>query len=64
MGEDVGLKFSNGEGTGAGGGGSMVECVIGDLEGIMGSGKAGMASSDDEVSIVMLVVDLGVKRRL
>lgn len=52
MGDDVGLECS----IGADGGGSMAECVVGDLEGIIGSGRAGMASSDDEVSIVILVV--------
>ena len=45
-----------------GGGGSIEERVAGDLDGMIGSGKAAMASSADEVSMVILVVDFGAER--
>lgn len=51
MGEGAGA----GDGAGAGGGGSIAECVAGAFDGRIGSGKAGIASSDDDVSIVMFV---------
>lgn len=56
-GEDVGLEASEGDGM-VGGGGSIAEYVVGGLEGTTGSGRAAMASSEDEVSIVIWVVGL------
>lgn len=44
------------------GGGSMAESVLGALDGTAGSGKAGIASSADEVSIVIWVVVFGAGR--
>ena len=46
-----------------GGGGSIAEFVEG-FEERTESGKGGIASSADEVSIVMLAVALGVDRRV
>lgn len=40
----------------AGGGGSIAECVVGALEGTIGSGRGAMSSSEDAVSIVICVV--------
>lgn len=53
FGDEVGLASSFGDGMIAlvGGGGSIAE-GFGDLEGTTGSGKAGMASSAEAVSIV------------
>ena len=63
LGDDVGLGISLGDGIEMfDGGGSMAECVIGALDGTAGSGKAGMASSADEVSMVICVVALIVVR--
>ena len=44
-----------GEGDGALviGGGSIEECDVGGLDGMIGSGKEGISSSVDEVSIVI-----------
>ena len=54
LGDEVGLGISLGDGIETlEGGGSMAECVVGVLDGTAGSGKAGMASSADEVSIVI-----------
>ena len=54
LGDEVGLGISLGDGIETlEGGGSMAECVVGGLDGTAGSGKAGMASSADEVSIVI-----------
>lgn len=54
----MGLASSLGDGieTLADGGGSIAECVVGALEGTIGSGRGAMASSDDAVSIVIWVV--------
>ena len=41
-----------------GGGGSMAECVVGAFDGMTGSGRAAIASSEEDVSIVICVVDL------
>ena len=49
---------------GAGGGGSIVDCVVSCFDGITGSGRAGIASSDEDVSIAMLVVVLRPERRV
>lgn len=47
-----------GEGEGAlVGGGSMEECDVGGLDPIMGSGREGISSSVDDVSIVICLVD-------
>lgn len=62
LGEDVGREDSMGEGM-VGGGGSIAECVEGFDESTE-SGRGGIASSADEVSIVMLAVVLGVVRRV
>lgn len=51
-----------GEGI-VGGGGSIAECVEGFDESTE-SGRGAIASSADEVSIVMLAVVLGVERRV
>lgn len=56
LGDDTGLADSIGDGTVVGGGGSIAECVVGCLEGMMGSGKAAIASSEEDVSIVIWVV--------
>ena len=61
LGDDVGREDSIGEGM-VGGGGSIAECVEG-FDESRESGKGGIASSADEVSIVMLEVVLGVERR-
>ena len=61
-GEDVGREVSMGEGM-VGGGGSIAECVEG-FEDSTESGKGAIASSADEVSIVMLAVALAVERRV
>jgi len=46
-----------GEGEGAlVGGGSMEECDVGGLDPIMGSGREGISSSVDDVSIVICFV--------
>ena len=42
----------------------MADRVTGDLDGIIGSGKASIASSADDVSIVILVVGFVVERRV
>lgn len=60
LGEDVGREASMGEGM-VGGGGSIAECVEGFDESTE-SGRGAIASSADEVSIVMLAVVLGVER--
>lgn len=62
LGEDVGRDDSMGEGI-VGGGGSIAECVEGFDESTE-SGKGAIASSEDEVSIVILAVALGVERRV
>lgn len=62
LGEDVGREDSMGEGI-VGGGGSIAECVEGFDESTE-SGKGAIASSGDEVSIVMLAVVFGVERRV
>ena len=62
LGEDVGREDSMGEGI-VGGGGSIAECVEGFDESTE-SGNGAIASSADEVSIVMLAVFLGVERRV
>ena len=63
LGDDVGLPNSFGDGIVAlVGGGSIADCVTGAFEGTTGSGKAGMASSVEEVSIVIWTVFLGVSR--
>ena len=62
LGEDVGREDSMGEGM-VGGGGSMAECVE-VFDESTESGKGTIASSADEVSIVMLAVVLGVERRV
>ena len=64
LGDDVGLVESIGEGAVVGGGGSIAELLVDCLEESTASGKGAMASSDDEVSIVMLTVVLAVGRRL
>ena len=61
LGEDVGLVASDGEGIVVGGG-SIAECGNGGLEGMTGSGSKAMASSEEDVSIVICVVDLDVGR--
>ena len=61
-GEDVGLEDSMGEGI-VGGGGSIAECVKG-FDDSKESGKGAIASSADEVSIVMLAIVLSVERRV
>lgn len=62
LGEDVGREVSRGEGM-VGGGGSIAECVEG-FEESTESGKGAIASSADEVSIVMFAVVLAVERRV
>ena len=62
LGEDVGREDSMGEGM-VGGGGSIAECVE-DLDESKESGNGAIASSADEVSIVMLAVVLDVERRV
>lgn len=62
LGEDVGLEFSMGEGI-VGGGGSIAEYVEG-FDESRESGNGAIASSADEVSMVMLAVALGVERRV
>lgn len=62
LGDDVGREDSMGEGM-VGGGGSIDECVEGFDESTE-SGRGVIASSADEVSIVMLAVVLGVVRRV
>ena len=62
LGEEVGRDDSIGEGM-AGGGGSIAEC-IGGFEESKESGKGAIASSADEVSIVILAVVLGAERRV
>lgn len=62
LGEDVGREESIGEGM-VGGGGSIAECVEGFDESTE-SGRGAIASSADEVSIVMLAVVLGGERRV
>lgn len=55
FGDEVGLECSFGESMmgRAGGGGSIGEGFAPDLEGITGSGKAGIGSSAEAVSIVI-----------
>lgn len=53
LGEEVGLVCSTGDAIGAGGGGSIDEEFLGCLEGNIGSGNAAIASSEDEVSMVI-----------
>ena len=62
LGEDVGREESMGEGM-VGGGGSIADCVKG-FDDSTESGKGAIASSADDVSIVMLAVVLGVERRV
>ena len=62
LGEDVGREESMGEGM-VGGGGSIADCVEG-FDDSTESGKGAIASSADDVSIVMLAVVLGVERRV
>ena len=64
LGDEVGLVESIGEGAVVGGGGSIAELLVVCLEESTASGKGAMASSGDEVSIVMLTVVLAVGRRL
>ncbi len=52
-----------GDGRAAGGGGSMAERVVGGFEGNNASGNGGIASSADEVSMVMLTVGFEVGRK-
>lgn len=53
---DAAARLGEGDGALVIGGGSIDECDVGALEGIAGSGKAGISSSADEVSIVMCFV--------
>lgn len=46
----------------AGGGGSMADCVVGALEGTIGSGNGAIAPSLDAVSIVICTVGFRVVR--
>lgn len=62
LGEDVGREDSIGEGA-VDGGGSIAECVEGFDESTE-SGKGAIASSADEVSIVILAVVLVEERRV
>ena len=64
LGDDVGLPISLGDGIaiGATGGGSIVECETGADVGKTDSGRAGIASSEEEVSMVILTVVLVVGR--
>ena len=62
LGDDVGREDSMGEGR-VGGGGSIAECVKG-FDESRESGKGAIASSAEEVSMVMLAVVLGVERRV
>lgn len=64
LGDEVGLVDSSGEGAEAGGGGSIAECVVDCFEGSTASGNGGIASSEDEVSMVMLTVALMFGRRV
>lgn len=64
LGDEVGRVESIGEGAVVGGGGSIAELLVDCLEESTASGKGAMASSEDEVSIVMLTVVLAVGRRL
>lgn len=64
FGDDVGLLNSFGDGIEvlAGGGGSMADCVVGALEGTIGSGNGAIASSVDAVSIVICTVSFRLVR--
>lgn len=53
---DAAVRLGEGEGALVSGGGSIDECDVGALDGIAGSGKAGISSSADEVSIVICLV--------
>ena len=63
-GEEVGRPISLGEGMAVveGGGGCMAEKELGSEVGTIGSGRAGIASSADEVSMVICTVDFEVGR--
>ena len=63
-GEEVGRPMSLGDGIAvvAAGGGCMAEKELGIEVGTIGSGRAGIASSADEVSIVIWTVGLEVGR--
>lgn len=55
LGDEV-ARLGEGERALAKGGGSIEECEFGTLEGMTGSGKAGISSSDEAVSIVICFV--------
>ena len=56
--------MSSGDGIAAGGGGSMGEWAGGCLDGTTGSGNKAIASSPDDVSMVICVVVFGAVRRV
>ena len=64
LGEDAGLEISLGEGIVAlvVGGGSIAELLVGAFDGTTGSGNADIASSPDDVSIVICAVGLVLRR--
>jgi hypothetical protein len=64
LGEDVGLPISLVDGMAMfeGGGGSIDEEEVGNVDGIMESGSAGIASSAEDVSNVICTVGFGVGR--
>ena len=53
---DAAARPGDGEGALVSGGGSIDECDVGALDGIAGSGSAGISSSADAVSIVICLV--------
>lgn len=60
---DAAAKLGDGDGALVRGGGSMDECEVGAFDGIAGSGKAGISSSLEEVSMVIcLVVGIAWRR--
>ena len=53
---DAAVMLGEGDGALVSGGGSMEALEVGALDGIAGSGNAGISSSVDEVSIVICLV--------
>ena len=64
LGDDPGFEASLGEGIVVlvDGGGSIAELLVGALDGTTGSGNAAIASSLDDVSIVISAVDFVLSR--
>jgi len=61
-GEAIAATLGEGEGALVRGGGSIAACEVGGLEGMAGSGRAGMSSSVPVSMVISLVSAVAVRR--